>query len=111
MRNAQQKDVQPASPRLRGGLSFSPLASVLEEIIQRLGLDETVSKGAAVVLWPEVVGEAVARVTSPETVRGSALVVTVADSAWLQQLRYMEEAIVERLNAAVGRPVIEGLYF
>ncbi|MEE8219708.1 MAG: DciA family protein, partial [bacterium] len=53
---------------------------------------------------------AVSRVTHPQTVRGRTLVVTVADSAWLQQLRYLEETMVERLNAAVGRTVIEGIY-
>jgi hypothetical protein len=91
--------------------SFASLGAVLEEAIEGLGLGEMVSKGAAMLLWPEVVGETVARVTHPETVRGHTLVVNVADNAWLQQLRYMEEDMVERLNGAIGKPVIEGLYF
>lgn len=94
--------------RARG---FSSIGAVVEEAIRGLGLGDAVAKGAAMQLWPEVVGETVARVTQPETVRGNTLVVTVADSAWLQQLRYMEEPVVEKLNAAVGRPIIEGLYF
>lgn len=89
---------------------FTSLGAVLDKTVQDLGLGEAVEKGAAIVLWPEVVGEAVSRVTHPQTVRGRTLVVTVADSAWLQQLRYLEETMVERLNAAVGRTVIEGIY-
>ncbi len=89
---------------------FTSLGAVLDKTVQDLGLGEVVEKGAAIVLWPEVVGEAVSRVTHPQTVRGRTLVVTVADSAWLQQLRYLEETMVERLNAAVGRTVIEGIY-
>lgn len=91
--------------------SFASLGAVLQETIQSLGLGEMVAKGAAMLLWPEVVGETVARVTHPETVRGTTLVVNVADSAWLQQFRYMEESMVERLNEAIGKPVIEGIYF
>jgi hypothetical protein len=99
------------SRRSKGVLGFFSLGAVIEEAIKGLGLGDAVAKGAAMHFWPEVVGETVARVTSPETVRGNTLVVNVADSAWLQQLRYMEEPVVEKLNAAVGKPVIEGLYF
>jgi hypothetical protein len=95
--------------RLEG--SFSSLEAVLKKTIESLGLKEAVAKGAALLLWPEVVGEAVAQVTRAETVRGSTLVVTVTDSSWLQQLRYLEEPMVEKLNQALGQPVIEGLYF
>ncbi|MFQ6671688.1 MAG: DciA family protein [Candidatus Tectimicrobiota bacterium] len=100
----------PASQSLPRRRSLTSLGTVLDEMIRDLGLGEVVAKGAAVALWPEVVGEAVSRVTHPQTVRGSTLVVTVADSAWLQQLRYLEEPMVERLNAAIGRPVIDGIY-
>lgn len=89
---------------------FTTLGAVIDKAVAELGLGEAVAKGAALVLWPEVVGEAVSRVTHPQTVRGRTLVVAVADSAWLHQLRYMEETMVERLNAAIGRPAIEGIY-
>jgi predicted nucleic acid-binding Zn ribbon protein len=95
---------------LRRASFFTSIGAVLDKTVKDLGLAGALEKGAALVLWPEVVGEAVSRVTHPQTVRGRTLVVAVADSAWLQQLRYMEETMVERLNAAVGRTVIEGIY-
>ena len=101
------KSRRPGLPRSQ---TMAPVGAVLDKAIQDLGLGEAVAKGAAMVLWPEVVGEAVARVTHPQTVRGRTLVVTVVDSAWLQQLRYLEETMLEGLNAALGRQVIEGIY-
>jgi predicted nucleic acid-binding Zn ribbon protein len=74
------------SRRSKGVLGFFSLGAVIEEAIKGLGLGDAVAKGAAMHFWPEVVGETVARVTSPETVRGNTLVVNVADSAWLQNL-------------------------
>lgn len=90
---------------------FDSLGAVLEEAIRGLGLGDMIAKGTALHLWPEVVGETVARVTYAETVQGTTLIVNVADSAWLNELRYMEESMVEGLNEAVGKPVIEGVFF
>lgn len=111
MEKTRKKKTARSGKRPKALRGFASLAAVIEEAIQGLGLEEMVAKGAAMLLWPEVVGEGISRVTRPETLRGSTLVVTVADSAWLQQLRYMEEQILEELNAAIGGRAIEELYF
>lgn len=100
-----------SSGRRGGARGFASVGAVLEEAIRSLGLGDMVAKGAALHLWPEVVGETVARITYAETVQGTTLIVNVSDSAWLHELRYMEEAVVERLNEAVGKPVVEGVFF
>lgn len=100
------------SSRRRGSRrGFDSIGAVLEEAVRGLGLGDIIAKGTALHLWPEVVGETVARVTYAETVQGTTLIVNVADSAWLNELRYMEESMVDGLNEAMGKPVIDGVFF
>ncbi|MCK9229185.1 MAG: DUF721 domain-containing protein [Syntrophales bacterium] len=50
-------------------------------------------------LWNRAVGPQIARQTEPLRLRGSVLYVTVSTPAWMQQLQYMNEEILEKVNS------------
>jgi len=81
----------------------TPLGGILSGYLERSGLAEKVEAAAAVPAWPELVGPAIAAVTTPLRVTGDALVVAVRSSAWLMELRLMEAEILRRLNAGRRR--------
>jgi predicted nucleic acid-binding Zn ribbon protein len=69
-------------------------------------LGRQLSGARALELWPEVVGEAIARVTRAEDFSGGVLSVRVLHPVWRVELQPMETMIVERLNERLeGRPV------
>ncbi|MBI5106089.1 MAG: DUF721 domain-containing protein [Solirubrobacterales bacterium] len=60
-------------------------------------------------VWPEVVGAAVAREATPIAERAGVLTVSCRSSVWAQELELMAPELVERLNAALGSAVVQGL--
>jgi predicted nucleic acid-binding Zn ribbon protein len=59
--------------------------------------------------WPAAAGAAFARVCEPVSERDGVLVVACSEAVWAQELDLMSETVVERLNAALGRPAVRRL--
>ncbi len=51
-------------------------------------------------LWAKAVGHQIARQTEPFKFKDDTLSVKVTTSAWMQQLQFMKEEILEKVNAA-----------
>ena len=77
-----------------------PLGEPLEELKRRWAPRTLL--GDVQRLWPEVVGEVVAREATPSGERAGVVTVTCASAVWAQELDLMGPAVVERLNAALG---------
>lgn len=81
----------------------------VQEVLGRIlggGLARRLGEARAVEIWNEVVGEAIARVTSAEDFAGGTLTVRVLHPVWRVELQPMEAMIVDRLNERLeGRPV------
>ncbi|HRF59442.1 MAG TPA: DUF721 domain-containing protein [Fimbriimonadaceae bacterium] len=54
--------------------------------------------------WPGVVGELLAAKSTPERFERGTLWVAATGSAWAQELRFMQDTILERLNRLAGEP-------
>lgn len=61
-------------------------------------------------VWDEVVGPQVARRARPSAIRDGVLTVTVASGPWLQQLTFLKEELIERLNQKVGEALVREIY-
>jgi predicted nucleic acid-binding Zn ribbon protein len=60
-------------------------------------------------VWEDAVGAAIAREAEPVSERGGVVTVGCRSSVWAQELDLMSEALVERLNDALGRPAVTRL--
>lgn len=54
--------------------------------------------------WPEVVGEILAKKSVPDRFENGVLHVRVESQAWGQELRMMEETILQRMNDIAREP-------
>ena len=70
---------------------------LLEHLFAR-GLDV----GRLVAVWPEIVGDRLAAATAPAALEGGVLTVSVSDSVWGAQARFLHEEIRTKANAALG---------
>lgn len=62
-------------------------------------------------VWDEVVGESFLGNTRPSGIRNKRLRVTVSDSISLQELKFQESAIKEKLNEKLGRYAVDKIEF
>lgn len=83
----------------------------MEATLERLGLGVGLATVVVHRVWPDVVGEEVARRSQPGLLRNGRLQVTVVDAVWLQQLTMLKPAILASLESHVGSGVVRDLFF
>lgn len=62
-------------------------------------------------LWDDTVGEAVSKNALPSGFKGSCLHVKVTSSPWLHQLQFLKNDIINKLNSAIGKKLIDEIKF
>jgi hypothetical protein len=87
------------------------VGAALQELIRELGISKPIERNAALVIWPEVVGETISRVTTPDRVAGDRLIVKVSNHAWRNELVYQKSAILQKLNRTLKESVISDIVF
>ncbi|MDW8291139.1 MAG: DUF721 domain-containing protein [Armatimonadota bacterium] len=87
------------------------LRDVLDETLDGMGLRERLQAFRALLHWEEVVGKTVAAAAHPEELKGGKVFIAVKSSAWLQELRFQQQVILQRLNEYAGAPIFTELVF
>jgi predicted nucleic acid-binding Zn ribbon protein len=86
------------------------LESLLPRVLARLA--EESGKGRALEpVWAAAVGAQIAKHTSPYTLQGGTLVVTVASAEWAKTLSLEQASLCARLNARLGEGTVKALSF
>jgi hypothetical protein len=86
------------------------LKTALDRTLRDLGLDKRLRAEQVSALWPQIVGPAVAKIACPGPVRNGTLFIEVVDHLWMQELKFQEREVVERLNVALGEPLVRRLF-
>jgi predicted nucleic acid-binding Zn ribbon protein len=80
-------------------------------VLEKSGVRKQVERIGILALWPEIVGEQLARVTRVKGLDDDALFVEVRSSAWLMELSMMKDDFLERVNARLGEDALERIVF
>jgi hypothetical protein len=88
---------------------FTPFGSVLASLAQRYGLGTKLLEYKLHQHWGMIAGDAVAAHTRPDTIRFKKLYLLVENSVWLQHLTFLKPALIERINASAGHPVVSDI--
>ena len=87
------------------------LGDILDRTVKRLPLRRKLDDYALWTIWDDTVGPAVARNAQPERIRNGTLFVKVRAPTWMQQLQYMKDIIMEKLNQRLEREVVTNIFF
>lgn len=87
------------------------LGDIVDRTVRRLPLSRRLEDYAVWTVWDETMGPAIARNARPEKLRNGTLFVRVRAAAWMQQLHYMRDIMLEKLNRQLGREVITHIFF
>ncbi len=61
--------------------------------------------------WGRAVGPQIASQSRPEHLRGEVLLVKVANSVWMQQLHFLKEEIIGKVNTCLGTTSVKDIRF
>ncbi len=78
------------------------IADVLNIYLRETGLEKTILEDKVVALWPEIMGDTVARLTRSVEVRNGILIVHISSAALKAQLFECRFELVKKINDAVG---------
>jgi len=87
------------------------LGDVLEISLKRLDLNSRLDDYGVWTIWNQTVGNAIARNAQPEKIRNGTLMVKVSSPVWMQQLQFMKEMIVAKLNEQLKNDVVKNIFF
>jgi predicted nucleic acid-binding Zn ribbon protein len=85
--------------------------TALDELIGNLGIQKRLKEYDAVLFWDDVVGDHIAKATTPVRIVQGVLVVKVKTSAWRNELTLQKRMLVQRLNDAIGERVVKDIRF
>ena len=83
----------------------------VNEVLRRYNLGEKFRAQQPLLLWPEIVGSQIARITKPIQFTDGILTVAVNSAAARQELFLLRAQYIARLNQAVGDDVVREIRF
>lgn len=87
------------------------LAQALQKALKKWHLSQDLHRHEVLGHWPEIAGEQVASRSRPLRFHGNMLVVEVDHPAWLQELKFLKEEILQKIAQAFPKSKIKGLRF
>lgn len=71
---------------------------IFEHLIKKYGIETSVRQNEALFLWPEVVGENIAKHTKAEKISYGKLIVKVDSPVWRNELVFQKSEILNKIN-------------
>ncbi len=96
---------------MTGGHGPTRVDVVLAQVLEKHGVRRQVQRMGVLELWPEIVGEQLAKVTRAKGLDDATLFVEVRSSAWLMELSMMKDDFLERVNERLGDVALERIVF
>lgn len=101
------------APRLRKKRQLSPLSDnsndVFSRILHNCGLSEQAWRLKIFLAWEEAVGPSIAKRTAVQSWSRGVLVVKAASPTWQQELMYLRQTIIDKINAAMKKRTVTDL--
>ena len=88
-----------------------PLGELLEEVIERLGVEEKVDEARVIDAWDAIAGEQVRTVTESAWMKGGTFYVKISSAAWRQELHMNRRAWRQRINDELEKEVVAEMVF
>ena len=89
----------------------APVGTIVDGVLDRMGIRERVERSATAACWAEVAGPHIANVTRAVGLKGGVLFIEVASAAWMSELNMRRRTLLDRLNVDRERGRIERLVF
>lgn len=91
-------------------ITFNNLGDVLDTVLKKRGMQVSSEKRRLQGIWFKAVGDRIAAHTSPEKIQKGTLFVKVSSSVWMQQLHFLKENIISKLNQQMNAPVVNDIH-
>ena len=91
---------------------FSHIGTLIKNVLDTCRNERPDSEMTRIwALWDETMGVTISENARPAAFKGQLLVVQVTNSPWMQQLQFLKKDIIQKLNAALGKELVQDIKF
>lgn len=83
------------------------IGRILHRFLREVGIDQSLKRYEALMVWPRVVGEKIAAITEPQRVVNGRIFVKVKSATWRNELVFYKTEIIEKLNSELGSRIVK----
>ncbi len=87
------------------------MGEVLGKFFKRAGMNRKIQEQKILNGWEKAVGEGIAEKTQAVSVRNRVLQVKVVNSVWMQELQFMKELIMQKMEQETGNNILKDIRF
>jgi len=87
------------------------IGEILFSSFKGKGVAAKIEEISLIKLWPKAVGQKIALQTQPDSLKNGTLFVKTTSSVWVQQLHFMKEEILQKLNELAGKVAVKDIRF
>lgn len=87
------------------------VGQIINDLLRQENLDVALDEHRASALWPQIVGDGVNRYTVRRYVKDGVMTVHLSSASLANELMLNRDAIVRRINKALGRDIISDIIF
>ena len=91
---------------MKGNYDVARLKDLLGPVGKKLRLEDPAAAGTIWRRWAHIVGDEVARHAEPTSLKEGVLRVRTSSPVWATEITYLAADIKDRVNAAVGKPLV-----
>jgi len=88
-----------------------PISRILREVLDECGLDDRLEERAALLRWPEIVGDDIASHSRAVDLNDGVLVLEADHGAWRQELTLLVPMIIKKFNAMFGDGTVREIHW
>lgn len=87
------------------------IGNAISSVIQQLGIGGKLKELEVLELWPNIVGEQIAKVTTAERIERGKLFIHVTRATWRNELVYLKKTLITKINTEMNREVVQDIIF
>ena len=87
------------------------ISEIIQDVLKTCRKESQTTLSKLCGIWNEAVGPIIANDARPKAIKGKELIINVSNSPLLQNLVFMKQDMIDRLNQAVGSEVLSEIKF
>ncbi|MBM3707245.1 MAG: DUF721 domain-containing protein [Actinobacteria bacterium] len=87
------------------------ISSIIKQYLSGSGIGKKLKRYRIFNHWPEIVGQKISSKTKPEKLFKGILYISVASSAWANEMSLMSRRLVKEINKFIGEDIVKELRF
>lgn len=91
-------------------MPYATLAKAIAEFARSKRIERRLREADVIRLWPEIVGERIARRVTPLHITRGRLVIECSDAVWRAELQFHKPELLQRIHDAVGEGIVKEIF-